>query len=107
MADKVMYWMSVIFCVLALLLLIANTTLVNGNRTLQEEVTTRQSTINAATNLSQLNQNLAQALAELAVTKEDEGIRELLASQGITVKKNEKKESASAKESEEAPKKKQ
>jgi len=79
-----------LFSVLALLLMIANTALVNNNRSLQREMGERQASINTAVNLVQLNQGLAQALADVAVSKEDKGVRDLLASQGISVKKNDK-----------------
>lgn len=90
MSDKIIYWASVIFSVLALLLMIANTALVNGNRSIQREMAERQTEINYAVNLVQLNQGLAQLLAEAAISKDDKSIKDLLASQGITLKQNDK-----------------
>ncbi|MDD3289233.1 MAG: hypothetical protein PHX43_09590, partial [Alphaproteobacteria bacterium] len=90
MSEKIMYWMAVGFSVIALLLLVTNTALINGNRTLQTEIAARQNSINAAVNLTQLNQNLAQSLANLAVTKNDKDIRDLLSAQGISVRKDAK-----------------
>lgn len=90
MSDKIIYWTSVVCSVLSLLLMIANTALVSSNRSLQIEAGNRQATINAAVNLTQLNQGLAQALADVAINKEDKSIRDLLASQGILLRKSEK-----------------
>lgn len=88
MPDKVTYWLSIFFSGLALLLLITNTSLISGNRSLQEEVNHRQVSINTAVNLSPLNQNLVQALAGVAQSKEDTQVRDLLSSQGIKIRKN-------------------
>ncbi len=87
MTDKILYWMSVLFSGLALLLLVVNTTLVKSNRDLQVEMSNRQASINAASNLTPLNQNLAQALAEVSLKNDDTDIRDLLTSQGITIRK--------------------
>lgn len=85
MTEKIMYWASVVFSVVALLLFVANTSLINKNRELQAVANDRQARINSASSLTQLNQNLAQALAELSVKNDDKDIRKLLESQGITV----------------------
>ncbi len=90
MTDKIMYWASVLFSALALLLFVANTALIKGNRNMQEDIGQRQAVINNAQNLTPLNQNLAQALAETAVKNDDKKISDLLASQGITIRKPEK-----------------
>lgn len=90
MSDKIMYWMSVLFGGLSLLLFIADTALISGNRQLQSEVAARQTEIDKATRLTPLNQNLAQALAEAAVKSNDKDIRDLLASQGIEIRKPDK-----------------
>lgn len=89
MTEKVLYWGSLVFSALALLLLVVNAALINGNRGLQMEVNNRQASINSASNLTALNQNLAQALAEIAVKNNDKAIRELLSSQGISITKPE------------------
>ncbi len=86
MDDKVAYWASVALSALALLLLVMDIALVNGNRQLQTEVNQRQVTINNGVNLSQINQGLVQALADASVKDNDKDIRDLLAAQGITVK---------------------
>lgn len=88
MTDKIMYWVTVLFSGLAVLLIIVNMAVVSGNRTLDIEVKTRQMAIDTAARLSQLNQNLAQALAEASVKNDDQQIRDLLTSQGISIKSN-------------------
>jgi len=94
MTDRILYWTSVLFSLLALLLFLANAALINGNRKLQEGYNTRQTAINNAVSLTPLNQNLAQALAETSVKNDDKEIRDLLASQGITVRKPDKNKNA-------------
>ncbi|MBV8060063.1 MAG: hypothetical protein JO126_03075 [Alphaproteobacteria bacterium] len=86
MNGKITYWASVILGFVALGLLIADVSLIDSNRKLQEEVNARQADLNKGLTLSQVNQALVQALAEAVVTHGDNGIRELLAAQGITVK---------------------
>jgi hypothetical protein len=86
MTEKILYWTSVAGAFVALLLLIGNIILISGNRQMQEEVGRRQAIIGNAGNLSNLNQSLAQALAEVAVKGKDSQIRDLLAAQGITVR---------------------
>jgi hypothetical protein len=86
--EKFAYAASVILSSLSLLLIVVTLFIVSGNRSLQAEVNKRQAAINTATSLVQLNQSLVQALAEVAVSKDDKDVRDLLSSQGITVKKN-------------------
>ena len=86
MDDKIAYWASVIFSALALLLLVLNVGLVNGNRNLQAEVNQRQLAINNGVKFGQLNQSLVQALADASIKENDKDIRDLLSAQGITIK---------------------
>ncbi len=86
MDDKAAYWASIGLSALALLLLVTNIALVNSNGVLQGEINQRQTAINNAVNLSQLNNSLVQALADLSVKNDDKDIRDLLAAQGITIK---------------------
>jgi hypothetical protein len=86
MSDKALYWGSVTFGALALLLLVANVCLINGNHNMQIELNQRQAAINNSGNMSQLNQALVQALAQAAVDNDDKDIRDLLAAQGISIK---------------------
>jgi len=86
MDEKALYWTSVVFGVLALLLLIANVVLIDNNHSLQHKLMDRQQEINQGDNLGRLNQNLAQALAQTAVRDDDNKIRDLLKEQGIMIK---------------------
>jgi hypothetical protein len=86
MSDKVLYWGSMVFGGLALLMLIANVCLINGNRSLQMDLANRQAAINNAGSLNQLNQALVQALAQASVNNQDKEVSDLLTSQGISVK---------------------
>lgn len=104
MTDKMMYWGSVMLSGLALLLFVMDTSLVRGNRDLQVDIAQRQGIIDAAARLSPLNQNLAQALAEVSVRTDDEAIRDMLAAQGIRIQHPQK--AAAAEEKTPAPAKK-
>lgn len=86
MDDKAAYWASVGLSAVALLLMVTNVALVNCNRNLQTEVAERQNMINNGMKMGQFNGNLVQALADISIKNDDKEIRDLLASQGITVK---------------------
>jgi hypothetical protein len=96
MDEKLAYWSSVVLGALALLVLVLNVSMINGNRNLQAEVNQRQATINNGLKLGQINQALVQALAEAAVRGNDEDARNLLATQGIGVKTAAKGEAKAA-----------
>lgn len=68
----------------ALLLVAANVGLSLNNRQVQEEVNARQQFINQTVELNRLNNQIAQALANLSVKTGDTSIRRLLADNGIT-----------------------
>lgn len=70
---------------LALLLVIANVGLSINNREARAEVDARQQYINDTVQLSRLNNQIVQALANLAVQTGDESITRLLADNGITI----------------------
>jgi len=86
MDDKAAYWASVGLSAVALLVLVTNVALVSSNRNLQFDVNQRQVALNNGNNLSQLNSSLVQALAETSIKNDDKDIRDLLSSQGITIK---------------------
>lgn len=96
MAQKILYWGAILLSGVALILFLANTALVSRNQTLQASVSQRQATIELFTVLNPLNQNLAQALAQASVKFHDDAIRQLLASQGITINNETAKAPASA-----------
>jgi hypothetical protein len=97
MDEKLSYWASVIFSAIALVLVIVNISISNINRAAQTDVAQRQATISGGQTLSQLNQNLVQALAEAAFKNNNLQLRDLLATQGITVKSEPAKGDASEK----------
>ena len=70
---------------LALLLVLANVGLSINNREAQTEVDTRQQYINETVQLSRLNTQIVQALANLYVQTGDESLKGLLEAHGITV----------------------
>jgi hypothetical protein len=86
MDSKLTYWGSVVFSTLALILIVANISLSNSNRALQVDVSQRQSEVAGGQTLSQLNQSLVQALAEAAYKNNNVQLRDLLATQNITLK---------------------
>lgn len=85
MGEKIIYWLSVMCSIGALALLILNAALISSDRHLQQTIAMRQATINQGITLNQANQGLTQALADAAVKNNDTAIRDLLASQGITI----------------------
>jgi hypothetical protein len=86
MNEKLPYWGSVFFSAAALLLLVVNISLANVNRATQADVAQRQNTIATGQQLAQLNQGLVQAMAEAALKNNNTHMRDLLATQGITLK---------------------
>ncbi len=85
MLDKILYWKTVVFSGLALLLFICNVVMIWGNQDLQAEVNRRQNIINVATNVLPLNQQLSQALFEVSEKNGNAKIKELLTSQGFVL----------------------
>lgn len=85
MCEKILYWTSTTLGVLSLAVLVANVSVDGMNQRLQKEASQRQASIMKANGMGQVNQGLAQALAEAAVKKNDREIRSLLKSQGITL----------------------
>lgn len=70
--------------VVALVLAITNIVLFTGNRSTQNEYSTRAQYIQQSLQLEPVYQGLIRNLAELSVKQNDAQLRELLASQGIT-----------------------
>ena len=73
-----------VLAILTLPLVGVNIYLVHINQTLQREVTDRQQFIAQSVQIQQLTRDLANALANLAVKNNDEQIRQLLTSHGVT-----------------------
>jgi hypothetical protein len=86
MDEKLAYWGSVLLSALALVLIVSNISLSNANRVAQQDVSQRQATLTEGQQISQFNQNLVQVLAEAAYKNNNLQLRDLLATQGITLK---------------------
>jgi len=86
MKDKASYSASIIFSMVAIILLLVNIYLTVSVRASQADLGERQAQIAGGQTLSQLNQSLVRAMAESSVKHNDSALRELLASQGITMK---------------------
>ena len=70
---------------LSLLLVIVNAALVVRNQSLQAEVTDRQQIINQGLQFARIRQTLVQVLGNLAVTKQDRDLSDLLSRHGVSV----------------------
>jgi hypothetical protein len=77
------FWLLTLVGLVVLALVLANTLLSMGNRTLRDQVAERQRFINETIQLSRLNTQLIQALADTSARTGDEALRDLLADQGI------------------------
>jgi hypothetical protein len=82
--------------VLGLVFVVVNIVLFLGNRTIQGEVNDRQQFINQSLQLDRLNRELIAALANLAARNNDDQLRNLLASHGITFTVNQPTSTAPA-----------
>jgi len=85
MTDKILYWATTVSSGLALILLVTNLAMLNGNQSLQGDINQRQTVINTASAVVPLNQQLSNALYDASVKNNDEKIRELLTAQGFTL----------------------
>jgi len=77
-------WCTGLLALAALIFVGFNIFLHRTNLGLQEDLANRQQFINESIRLSRLNTELIQALATLAAQTDDEAIRSLLASHGIS-----------------------
>lgn len=77
-------WALTALAVIACLLAAINVFLSSANRSLQIEANQRQQFINQTGQLSALNNQIINALANAAAQSNDEDIRAMLAAQGIT-----------------------
>lgn len=71
--------------VVTLLLVIVNAGLFLGNRSSQIEVNNRQQYVQQSIQLEGLYREIVKALADLSIKNNDKQIKDMLASQGITV----------------------
>ena len=70
---------------LALIIVVVNIFLFVQNRSLQLEVNNRQLFINQSMQFEQLNREIINALANLTIKNNDDDLKQLLATHGITV----------------------
>lgn len=82
------FWIVTLISGAALVLVVVNMYLFLQNRSLQDEVNNRQVFINQSIQLEQLNKEIIGALANFAVKTNDQEIRQLLATLGITLSAN-------------------
>jgi hypothetical protein len=83
-----LYWTLVALSGGALVLVLLNSWLIENNRSVQAEVNQRQEFINQSVEISKIHETLVRSLAQAAVDKNDDRLRDLLASQGITIDAN-------------------
>jgi hypothetical protein len=83
-----LYWTLVVLSGAALILVLANSWLIESNRTVQAEVNRRQEFIAQTAGISKIHQTLVRSLADAAVANNDDRLRDLLAQQGITINAN-------------------
>jgi hypothetical protein len=79
------YWLLCNLGALAILLVGVNIWLYGGNRTAQAEVNARTQYIQQTASINDLYQQMAKALAELAVKNHDDQLRALLTQAGFTI----------------------
>jgi len=84
MLRKWQFWTLTVLASLILVLVAANMWLFLGNRSRQVEINQRQQFIQQSIQLEGLNREIVKALAELSVKNQDEQVKSLLASHGIT-----------------------
>jgi len=78
------FWLLNGFASIVLILGLVNISLYSGNQDLKAEVEKGQRFLNESLKVSQLNSQLIQSLANISARTGDVGIRNLLASHGIT-----------------------
>jgi hypothetical protein len=86
MKEKIAYQASLLFSIVAVVLLAVNISLANSNRSIQNDLSKRQADIASGQTLSQLNQGLVRAIAETSLKYDDSQLRNILTEQGITLK---------------------
>jgi ABC-type transport system involved in cytochrome bd biosynthesis fused ATPase/permease subunit len=79
------YWLILVLAAMSILLVALNAGLYFSNRSLQANVEARARYIQEAQSLRSLYEELAKALANLAVEQQDDQLRALLAGEGLTI----------------------
>ena len=84
-----MNWLLAILAALCLGLNVYNTIAADQLRSLRGEVQQRQAYLTQGLRMRQVNNQLINALANVAASQDDEAIRQMLASEGVTYSVNE------------------
>jgi len=79
------YWLLCNLGVVAIILVGVNIWLYGGNRSVQAEVNARAQYIQQTASISGLHQQMANALAELAIKNHDQQIEALLSQEGFAI----------------------
>lgn len=82
------YWSLSAFSVACVMLVVINISYAQGNRELRKQVNQRQLYITQTLQLEKINKQVISVIAKLAVRDNDEGLKKLLADQGIEVRMN-------------------
>ena len=83
--SKWQFWLLTTLGFVSLLLVIANIVLANGNLLRQSEINQRQQFVQQSLQLETLYKEIVRALGELATKNNDEQVKALLSSQGLTI----------------------
>jgi hypothetical protein len=78
------FWLLTLLAGVSLVLVAINITLSNSNQKIQSEINSRQQFINQTIQISRLNTQLIQTLANLSAQTGDQQLRALLAAHGIS-----------------------
>jgi phosphoglycerol transferase MdoB-like AlkP superfamily enzyme len=79
------FWLLTLMGLAALVLVVVNVVMANGNQSLRQEANQRQQYINQSIGIGRLHNQLVQALARLAVQAPDDALLEMLERHGINV----------------------
>lgn len=89
MTDKILYWATMVSACMALVLFVANVSMMSGNQAIRRDIDQKQVVINTASRVVPLNQQLSQALYQASIDKKNkkdsEKIQALLKEQGFVL----------------------
>lgn len=82
--NRIQFWAATAFGCVAIVLVLTNAVIFSGNRSLQGEVNGRSQFVQQSAQLEGLFNEMVRALAELSARNNDDQLRALLRSIGIT-----------------------
>ncbi len=88
MVSRGQYWFLVTAAALAVVLAAVNVTLSTGNRRIQAEVSSRHQFVQQSIQLEGLYRDMVKRLADLSAKSNDEQLRRMLETHGVTVSRN-------------------